>query len=298
MKYTGSIYRPPFEANSLLLQVTQGCSHNQCAFCTMYRDVPFQEETMEQIEADLQEASAYASRIRRVFLENGDPFTLDADKLSEIAKKIHQYLPFVETIAMYASIRNIQNKTDEELKLLRELGINELNIGVESGLDDALRTMRKGYTSAQAIYELKRLGEAGISYGANDIFGIAGSGRQAENAEATAKLLNETHPYLIFTGTMHADPGCSMYDAMQKGEFTESSFGEYLEEEELMLELLDLEGCQLFGLHPSNVVRMRGILNRDKNAMITEIRRVRRKLIGHLSDRPIRAGEGGIVNGI
>ena len=144
MHYTGTIYRPPFEARSLLLQVTAGCSHNRCSFCTMYRDEQFGVEPLEQVEADLQEAREYVPNVTRVFLENGDPFALSADRLEEIAVMVHAYLPKVETIAMYASIKNVIGKTDEELKRLRILGINELNIGVESGLDDALSYMNKG----------------------------------------------------------------------------------------------------------------------------------------------------------
>ena len=198
----------------------------------MYRGVPFSTETMGQIENDLREAREYVPNITRVFLENGDPFCLSADRLSAIAVKVHEYLPKVETIAMYASIKNIRGKSDEDLKRLRALGINELNIGVESGLGDALLRMNKGYTAEQALHELKRLNAAGMDYGANIIFGCAGKGRSEENAEATAQLMNETKPYLIFTGTIHADPGCPLYEDMQKGAFLESTFGEYLDEEE------------------------------------------------------------------
>ena len=144
MHYTGTIYRPPFEARSLLLQVTTGCSHNRCSFCTMYRDEQFGVEPLGQGEVDIQEAREYVPNVTRVFLENGDPFVLSADRLEEIAVMVHAYLPKVETIAMYASIKNVIGKTDEDLKRLRILGINELNIGVESGLDDALSYMNKG----------------------------------------------------------------------------------------------------------------------------------------------------------
>ena len=296
MKYTGLTYRPPFEARSLLLQVTAGCSHNKCAFCTMYRDVPFSVESMEQIEADLQEAQQYVPDITRVFLENGDPFCLAADKLAGIAEKIHEYLPKVETIAMYASVNNIRGKSDEELRRLRDLGINELNIGVESGLDDALRRMNKGYLAAEALYELGRLRSAGMDYGANIIFGCAWAGRYRENALATARLLNETKPYLIFTGTIHADPGCPLYEEMQTGMFVESTFGEYLEEEELFLSGLNLDGCYYFGLHPSNLVQMHGYLNRDKQQMLNEINHRRKQFSGRLLERPVRGGEGAIMN--
>ena len=295
MHYTGTIYRPPFEARSLLLQVTTGCSHNKCSFCTMYRDEPFRVEPLDQIEEDLAEARQYVPNITRVFLENGDPFALSADRLEQIAGMIHEYLPRVETIAMYASVKNVIGKSDEELRRLRNLGINELNIGVESGLDEALSYMNKGYTAAQAKYELNRLKSAGIDYGANIILGCAGPERRHENAAATAALLNETKPYLIFTGTIHSDPGCPLYEDMQSGRFVESTFGEYLDEEEELLELLDLMDCYLFGLHPSNIVTMQGNLPEDKAAMLELVRKRREELANRLDERPVRYGEGAVL---
>ena len=295
MHYTGTIYRPPFEARSLLLQVTTGCSHNKCSFCTMYRDEPFRVEPLEQIEEDLAEARQYVPNVTRVFLENGDPFALSADRLEQIAVMIHAYLPRVETIAMYASIKNVIGKSDEELRRLRNLGINELNIGVESGLDEALVYMNKGYTSDQAKHELNRLKSAGIDYGANIILGCAGPERRHENAVATAALLNETKPYLIFTGTIHSDPGCPLYEDMQSGRFVESTFGEYLDEEEELLELLDLTDCYLFGLHPSNIVTMHGNIPEDKAAMLALIRKRREELANRLDERPVRYGEGAVI---
>lgn len=296
MNYTGNVYRPPFEGRSLLLQVTVGCSHNKCAFCTMYRDVPFRVEPMEQIEADLQEASRYVKYVKRVFLENGDPFVLSADRLAQIAKLIHKYLPNTKTIAMYASIPNIKAKTDDELRQLRALGINELNIGVESGLDEALLQMNKGYTAAEAEYELLRLKKAGIDYGANVIFGCAGAGLRVENARKTAELLNKTEPYLIFTGTIHADPGCELYDAMENGTFRENTVGEYLEEEEQFLSALDARECLYFGLHPSNVVGSYGNLMDDKQNMLRQLQHKRKELTpAQLRSIPRRGGEGMIL---
>lgn len=295
MHFTGLTYRPPFEARSLLLQVTTGCSHNKCAFCTMYRDVPFRVEPLEQVEEDLEEAAAYSGQITRVFLENGDPFALSADRLLQIADLIHRYLPKVETIAMYASIKNIIGKSDEELCSLRKAGINELNIGVESGLDEALLLMNKGYTADEAKKELLRLRAANISWGANVIFGSAGAGKGMENAEATAAFLNETKPYLIFTGTVHADPGCPLYDDIKTGAFSEGTFGEYLDEEERFLSLLDLEGCYYFGLHPSNVVQLQGWLNRDREKLIQSLNDERRSLAGKLDQIPVRVEEGAII---
>ena len=261
----------------------------------MYRDEPFRVEPLDQIEEDLAEARQYVTNVTRVFLENGDPFALSADRLEQIAVMIHAYLPRVETIAMYASIKNVIGKSDEELRRLRNLGINELNIGVESGLDEALVYMNKGYTSDQAKHELNRLKSAGIDYGANIILGCAGPERRHENAVETAELLNETKPYLIFTGTIHSDPGCPLYEDMQSGRFVESTFGEYLDEEEELLELLDLTDCYLFGLHPSNIVTMHGNLPEDKAAMLELVRKRREELANRLDERPVRYGEGAVL---
>ncbi len=260
----------------------------------MYRNVPFSVVPKAQITAQLAYAAKYDPDCKRVFLESGDPFALSAEKLLDIAEEVHRYLPLVETIAMYASIKNIRTKTDEELAALRSAGINELNIGVESGLDEALSRMNKGYTAEEARHELLRLRKAGIDYGANIIFGVAGSGKWKGNAEATAGLLNETAPYLIFTGTIHADPGCPLYEDMQNGVFEESTFGEYLDEEELLLNLLELDDCYYFGLHPSNVVPMRGYLQRDKDLMLRELQKMRDRLKSRLDQKPKRGGEGAI----
>jgi len=298
MHYTGNIYRPPFEASSLLLQVTVGCSHNRCAFCTMYRDVPFRMEPLEQIEADLEEARQFAPDTRRVFLENGDAFVLSADRLKQIAAMIHEKLPGVETITMYASIHNIKTKTDEELRQLRALGINELNVGVESGLDAALDAMQKGYTAEEAIQQLLRLKAAGITFCANVIFGCAGRELRLENALKTAELINRTSPYLFFTGTIHADPGCPLYEQMQSGLFHENTAAEYLEEQETFLQHLTVENSYCFGLHPANIVRMQGWLPQDRQAMIEAVRKKREGLTAEqLASVPARlSGEGAILS--
>ena len=295
MKYTGITYRPPFEADSLLLQVTRGCSHNRCTFCTMYRDVPFGIESEEQIQKDLLEAREFAPDTERVFLENGDAFCLSADKLKRIAEIIHFHLPAVKTIAMYASINNIRGKSDQDLKDLCKMGINDLNIGVESGFDPALKYMNKGFDAAQAKQELLRLREAGIYYGANIILGAAGAGMEEENALATARLLNATKPYLVFTGTIHANPGCPLYDDMKAGRFQEGTIGQYLDEEEIFLSQLELDDCYYFGLHPSNVVRMHGYLPEDKDKLLSILSLRRKQLSDHLDEIPERYGEGGII---
>ena len=297
MTYEGITYRPPYEARSFLLQVTKGCSHGKCTFCTMYSGVPFTTENMEDVRDEVVRASQYDPDISRVFLENGDPFCLSADRLTAIAECIHEYLPKVETIAMYASVKNIQTKTDEELKKLRALGINDLNIGVESGLDEALTILGKGYTAEQALYELKRLKAAGFDYGANVIFGSAGAGKGLENAEATASLLNAAEPNTVFTGTIHASYGCPLFEDMKSGRFKDSTFGEYIDEEERLLECLELTNSKYYSTHPANITGLRGRLSRDKERLLSEIKEKREKFSSILDRIPAKHGEEGIIIG-
>jgi radical SAM superfamily enzyme YgiQ (UPF0313 family) len=295
MNYTGPVFRPPFEANSLLLQVTVGCNHNECTFCTMYQDVPFQIEPLEQIERDLQEAKKRYTSVKRIFLVNADPFVLRASKLKSIAEKINEYFPEIETIAMYASVKNIINKTDEELKELRALKINELNIGIESGMDEALHRLNKGFTSEEARVQLKRLKKAGIDFSANIILGAAGTEKSRENAIASSELLNEVEPYLIFVATMHVDPGSKLYEEMQAGEFVENTLGQNLTEELELLKRLKIN-TRFFGLHMSNIIPLDGQLPQAQDKLIEVLEKGIRAIPGRILDsRPKKGFEGAAV---
>lgn len=294
MIYTGPVFRPPFEANSLLIEVTSGCSHNACAFCTMYKGVKFRMAPMEQIEHDLQEAKhLYRSSARRVFLTGADPFVLSANKLKTIAEKVNEVFPEVETIAMYASVKNIIGKTDAELKELRALKINELNIGIESGMDEVLHYLNKGFTLEEARTQLKRLNDAGIDFSLNIILGAAGSGKWMDNAIANAKILNELQPYLIFVATLHVDAGSPLYEQLKAGKFIENTLGENLKEELEMLKRLELNDTIFFGLHTSNVVPVNGSLPKDKKELINYLQKGFTKIPETiLNSRPEKGFEG------
>lgn len=296
MNLTGIVYRPPYEANSFLLQVTRGCSHNQCTFCSMYPDVPFAVCPMEEVEADLEEGARYCPDVTRVFLEHGDAFVLSSDRLLAIAEAVHRKLPKVETIAMYASIQNIRAKTDAELRKLRASGIHGLDIGVESGLDAALTYMNKGHTAKEAREQLLRLTEAGMDYSFNAILGCGGAELWQENADATADLINAVQPHLLFIGSLHAEPGCRLYQDMKDGVFHECTIGQLLDEQERLIRRLDLNNTYYFGSHPSNLVPMQGRLPRQKQDMIDVIRETREALRAQLDTFPLRGGEGAVLN--
>ena len=296
MNMTGIVYRPPYEANSLLLQVTLGCSHNKCTFCYMYPDVQFKVCPMEEVEADIEEATHYCPNVKRVFLEHGDAFVLSAERLLKIADAIHRKLPRVETIAMYASIQNIKSKTDEELRQLRTAGIHGLDIGVESGLDAALTYMNKGHTAAEAREQLLRLTKSGMDYSFNAILGCGGAELWKENADATADLINAVQPHLLFIGSLHAQPGCRLYQDMRNGTFKECTIGQLLDEQERLIRRLDLKDTYYFGSHPSNLVPMQARLPDQKQDMIEAVQETREQLRAHLDEFPARGGEGSILN--
>ncbi len=296
MNLTGIVYRPPYEANSFLLQVTKGCSHNRCTFCSMYPGVPFAVCPMEEVEADLEEGARYCPDVTRVFLEHGDAFVLSSDRLLAIAEAVHRKLPKVETIAMYASIQNIRGKTDAELRELRACGIHGLDIGVESGLDAALTYMNKGHTAKEAREQLLRLTEAGMDYSFNAILGCGGAELWQENADATADLINAVQPHLLFIGSLHAEPGCRLYQDMKDGVFHECTIGQLLDEQERLIRRLDLNNTYYFGSHPSNLVPMQGRLPEQKQDMIDVIRETREALRTQLDMFPLRGGEGAVLN--
>lgn len=271
MKYTGPIYRPPYEANTLLLQVTVGCAHNKCTFCTMYREVKFATESIEQVEKDLIEAKRNYGKVKRVFLVNGDAFVLSASRLIPIAKLIHKYLPEVETITMYASISNIKGKTDEELKKLSDLGIGDLWVGAETGHAEALKYHNKGFSLADSYQQLARLNKAGISFLFGFMFGAAGSGKGIENAIATAKLINATNPVGIVPTTLSPAEGSKLAKDIENDKFTLATELEVLEEQKKLLELIELDNVAYLGIHVINSISFDALLPRDREKSIKRI---------------------------
>lgn len=258
MHYTGPVYRPPPEADTPLLEITYGCSWNRCSFCTMYDGQKFGISPMEHIEEDLQELSRYYPKnLKKIYVENGDAFTLQTDKLLDIADLIHKYFPEVETIACYASIRNIKPKSVNDLKKLRAAGFDCFYIGLETAYDSALKQMRKGYTQADEYDALKKLEEAGISYNAIVMFGVAGKGNYRQNACETIKLLNRFKPRMILTMSTAVQANTPLEQMVENGEFTIPTEREMLDEELLYLENLKMDDdCLYFGGHVYNLSRI------------------------------------------
>ncbi len=270
MHYTGQVYRHPIEARTPLLEVTAGCSHNKCSFCTMYRETPFQVSPIEHIEEDLQELKNSNMPIKRIFLVNGEPFILPTKKLIAIGELIHKYFPDIETITCYASIKSLKNKTLEELKSLRALNFNELHIGLESAYDPAIKQMNKGFTAKEAYENIEKLTKAGFAWDAIIMTGVAGKGKGNIHIEETAKLLNTYPPYLVSLMTTSVAQGTPLEKMRDAGEFVECTELEKIEEEKYLLQLLNCPEAYFFGGHNYNLIPVNGPLS-DKEAIIQHI---------------------------
>ena len=292
MHYTGTIWRPPYEADSLLLEVTAGCTHHRCKFCTLYSDLPFKfrMSPMEDIESDLLEvqvlrhnpASMMTARlqglsrpkpIRRVFLTGANPFVLKTEKLFEIAALIRKYLPSVESIGCFARVTDSVNKTDEEMILLRQAGYNGLTIGVETGDDTALTFMQKGYTSQDILTQCKRLEQAGIAYGFFYLTSISGKGKGEAGAKASAAVFNQLHPFLIGPNMLTIYPESELYQEIQNGNWEEEVELEKYRELRTLVESLNIS-TYFAAMGASNAFQLRGNLPKDKEKLLATLDRI------------------------
>lgn len=258
MHYTGQVYRPPREAFTPLLQVTTGCSHNKCAFCSMFNMTPFGLSPLSEVEEDLIEMkNTWSYPLERIYLVNGDPFVLSRAKLEEIANLVHKYHPQVKTITCYASFYNLKNKTVEDLKVLRAHGFNELYIGVETGYGPALEMINKGVNLEEAYQGLDKLKEAGMDYNAIIMMGIAGRGRGKDNAQATAKFLNHYPPRVINVMSTTINQGTKLAQYQDQGLFVQATEGEILEEQVHLLKNLEMpEDVTFTSQHMVNLIHI------------------------------------------
>ncbi|HHX37245.1 MAG TPA: radical SAM protein [Clostridiaceae bacterium] len=230
MHYNGPIIRPQTDAfNSIFLEVTVGCTHDGCKFCNFYDGYPFRMAPMEQIEADLQEVAQYAPGSNKIWASGGNPFALSVDKLAEIARLIHRYVPEAR-ISTYAHINDFKQKSMEEIRYLKDLGYVDIVVGIESGDDAVLSHMNKGYTQADIVREFTKLEAAGASYRVIYLGGLAGKDRCEESALRTANLLNQFHPRMMILTTVAILPGTELYREVQEGIFLEPSELERIKE--------------------------------------------------------------------
>lgn len=275
MHFTGQIWRPPFEANSVLLQATVGCSHDECKFCSLYHGTKFKTAPFSEIEEDLKIVQKYQPRARRVFLTGANPFVFNYNKLVKIALLIHDYLPEVKNIGGFARITDIKTKTLEELKDLHRLGYDRISIGVESGDDITLEYMRKGYKAQDTIEQCLKLQDAGIEYNFTYLNGLAGKGNGLRNALESAKVFSQLRPFAISIVSLTVFSEADLYQEVLSGIYSESSERERLEEMKILIANLMMDTpSTLLANTVSNPVPLSGFLPNDRDNLIQKIQTI------------------------
>ena len=273
MRYYGSVYRPPSEAYSLIVQVTYGCSHNTCAFCGMYKEKRFALRPLAEVLEDFHLARQYYRNVGRIFLADGDALIRKVSDLVTILDTIRELFPECERGSSYASPSSLQIRTDEELQLLRDKGLTLLYMGLESGCDDVLKLMRKGHTSAEIVECGQKVKRNGIGLSVTAITGLGGPELMEAHAVDTAKALNAMNPEYIGILTLVVEDGTPLQDWVREGKFHLLTPAQVLQETKLMVESFDSPGSVFRMNHASNYLSLKGTLNEDKEAMLAQIRR-------------------------
>ncbi len=278
MQYEGMVYRPPSEAYSLIIQVTIGCSHNKCRFCSMYKDKRFHIRQLEDILADLKECRAYYRRVRRIFLADGDALCLSTAKLLAILDAIRELFPECERVGVYARATDLLRKTPEELKTLREAGIGIVYVGAESGNPQVLADMCKNADRSQLIEGVRKAEEAGIAASVSFISGLGGRALWKEHAIDSASMISEMRPSYASWLTLMLDPAAPVTQDIAEGKFELLKPLEVLDEMETMLSHVELpEGvtCVFRSNHASNYLSLKGDLPADREKMLAVVRQAK-----------------------
>lgn len=272
LRYEGPIYRPPSEADSLLIQATVGCPHNKCTFCMIYKKgPPFRLRSAEEICEDLDEArNVYGPRVKTLFFPSGNTIVMPTEDLAAICQYARKLFPHLERITVYGSSHYIAKKSLEELKKLREVGLSRIHVGLESGDDEVLRRVKKGTTAAEQIDAGRAVKEAGIELSEYLILGLGGRERTKEHALATAKVLNAIAPDFVRLRTLVPKINTLLLHQIQKGRFQVLSPHEVLEETKLLLEELEC-ATSLKSDHYTNYINLEGRLPEDKERLLAQI---------------------------
>ena len=271
MRYFGRVFRPPSEAYSLIVQVTYGCSHNTCAFCSMYKEKRFRLRPLEEILEDFHLARARYRHVDKVFLADGDALVRKAEELYIILDTVRELFPECKRVTSYASPSSIRIRTEEELRTLREKGLTMVYMGLESGCDDVLKLMRKGHMSADIVEMGQKVRKCGMALSVTAITGLGGPELLERHAIETAEAFNAMNPEYIGMLTLMVEEETPLYDWVQNGSFLLLDQQQVLEETRLLVEHLDSPGSVFRMNHASNYLVLKGTLNGDQQAMLDQI---------------------------
>jgi len=277
MKYEGMIYRPPSEADSLILQVTVGCSYNRCTFCSAYQGKSFRIKSFEEVKEDIDEVSSYGARIPRVFLADGDALIIPQKGLVQILQYLKMKLKGLERVGIYANARDILKKEVEELKELKDLGVGIIYLGLESGNPEVLKRIKKNATTDLMIRAARRVKESGIVLSVTVLLGIGGVDLSQSHAEDTGKVLSEMDPDFVGALSLIVVPGTPIEKEIRTGKLVLPTPFELIQELETMITNCQFTRCFFASNHASNYLPLRIRMPEEKEEALRRIREVLRR---------------------
>ncbi len=271
LKYDEPLFRPPSEAYSLILQLTLGCSWNKCAFCEMYSSKKFSVRSEEDVYKDIDRAAEYSTDIRKIFLADGNAMVLSSAKLLKTLEYLNKKFPKLNRVSAYAIAKDLENKTIDELKELKDAGLKLLYVGIESGDDELLGLINKGETFQSTTRNLLKAKEAGIKSSVMILNGLGGKVYSEQHARNSARVVNETQPDFLSTLVLSFPYGTDHYKKKFKGDFKEMDPIELLKEMHLFISETNLNNSIFRSDHASNYLSLKGILSRDKEKLLQQI---------------------------
>jgi len=282
MRYEGLIIRPPSEAQSLILQVTVGCSHNRCTFCPTYKQTRFRIREMGEIRAMVEEAQQWAAHTRRIFLCDGDALVIPQRRLLWILELLNERFPRLERIGVYANARSILNKSVQELEELRKRKLGILYLGVESGDDEVLRRVRKGADRQKLLRAGLRAKEAGFVLSVTVLLGLGGVEGSHRHALETASLLSEMDPHYVGALTLMVVKSTQLHEEMRRGDFKLPDTFQLIEELGIMISSSEFTDCFFTSNHASNYLPLKVRLPGQKEQALRLIQEVLAKRDGSM----------------
>ncbi|WP_158508745.1 radical SAM protein [Thermosulfidibacter takaii] len=268
-------WRPPSEAYSVLIRVTRGCPWNRCAFCIMYKDIPFEVKSLEEIEQDLRVArEIYGEQAKRLFIGDSDSLVVKSTFLVKVLDEIYEYFPNLQRVTSYTRARTVANRKEEDLRKLRQHGLTRLHMGLESGGEEVLKMVNKGLTPEEAVVACKKALKAGFEVSYYVILGLGGQELSRVHTVETARVLNKANPHFIRLRTLIPVPGSDIYRWIEEGRFKPLITRMILDELITFLEHLE-SSSWVVADHISNPVYIEGRFPEDKEKILKELYKIR-----------------------
>lgn len=272
LEYSYPLFRPPAEANNLIIQATLGCSYNNCSFCSMYKTKGYEVRKLEKVLQEIDTLSHMYPNATKVFLADGDALSLPSEHLLTLLKYLQKSFPKLRRVSTYASAQNILKKSKEELKILCKNKLNLLYYGIETGSDLILNNITKGVTQGEIISSLNLASEAGIKISATVILGLGGEKYSSLHIEETAKIINATKVNYLSTLQLGLEEDAKENFYKHFDDFSMPDDTQILEEQKRFLELLEPTNRIIFrSNHASNALHLAGTLPKDRERLVQEL---------------------------